>query len=333
MRIAVIVPLGRLDYMTGTILDGLIQLEKEDPELEFRINETSSDWRNFSVKSLILDDKQFVSFARSADLVFFIDGKDGTDYKLADLIGRWDKTVFIDGSEPGKNGRFDFELQSLYLNKKTKAYGAINREMLSKCALYCRREKPYIDGILPLPFGIESKYTEHYNEDVKKDIDFVCIFGQDEYPLLRRYSQAVLIDYCQAQGFTAVTAKTKNSDEFYNLLSRAKVGISVGGGGYDTARFWEILGNNCILFTEKIDVFQLDSEILKFDRIIEFSNLFDFKYELEKLGKYLKNGYNDKEMLIEYQKVLSLHSGSARIRSILDEAGRRIISDDRGKSS
>ncbi|HLC95201.1 MAG TPA: glycosyltransferase, partial [Patescibacteria group bacterium] len=113
------------------------------------------------------------------------------------------------------------------------------------------------------------------------------------------------------------TQKTKTPEEFRKILASSKVGISVGGGGFDTMRFWEILGNNCILMTENIDIFPSNSKALDYRRVYQFNNLFDFRDQLELIATLLKNGYDQESFQEEYQKILNAHSSKARVRTIL----------------
>ncbi len=251
-----------------------------------------------------------------------------TDYTTINDVGKHNSMVVVDGSETKGLCRNDFDIQRSILNFSYKNYGAIEIDMLSKCTSYFRREKPYIKGIIPLPYGIETRYIS-YNASIKKDIDFVCIFGQEDYSPMRKHCREMLEEYCEKNGFTCVTSKTKGftfdtnktagRDEFYKLLARAKVGISVSGGGYDTARFWETLANNCILLTERIDIFNPDDESLNYKRIIQFNNLYDFQYQLEKLGKHLREEYKQEDLEKDYADILDKHSTKARVEKILYE--------------
>ena len=321
-KIAVITPQYKNDYLTDTVIDGLLSLQQEDKKLEFYM--PSAYFTSLSVKKVSLDRQDFKDFAGTADLILFCWGKGNTDYDLAGEIGRFDKTVFIDGSEIGKNGRFDSGIQKQILDGTYEGNGKIDKEMLQKCALYFRREKPYVDGILPLPFGIESKYSKYYSPDTKKDMDFFCVFGQDEYPVLRKQVQEVLIEFCEENDFSCFTKKT-DQDNFYRTLARSKVGISVGGGGFDTARFWEILGNNCILLTEKIDIYEEGSNRLKYDTVWQFRDLEDFKIQLDKIGVFLKNTYNQKNLQGEYLKIMRDHSSKSRAMEIIQKAREKGI--------
>lgn len=313
-KIAVISPISRPDYLANTILDGLLDLG-----IEFK---TLGNYpAPFSLDNHILPESDFITYAQSADLIILCWGKGSTNFALAEKIDKWDKTIFVDGSELGKDNRYDKEIQDKLVNMTYEGQGAIDQEMLAKCKRYFRREKPYIKGILPLSFGIERRYRTKYNPEIKKDIDIVCIFGQEDYPKMRKEVRQIVEKYAKETGLVAVTKKTKGfnfddstkvagRDEFYSLLARAKVGVSVGGGGYDTARFWEILGNNCALLTEKIDI-----EIpggFDYSRIHEFRDVDDFREKLKQPFDILD--------FDEYNAIIKNHNTKARAKYLLEKS-------------
>lgn len=324
-KIAVITPIVKSDYLANTVLDGLITLKKES-YLDFKV--TDDYPTPFPMNDYILKEDEFIKYAIDSDLIILAWGKNSTNFQLVEKINRWDKTIFIDGSETGKNNRFDQVIQNKIIEGKYDGIGAINNEMLNKCKAYFRREKPYINGIKPFPFGIETRYTKYFNKDIKKDIDFTCIFGQEDYPKMRNEARVMLEKFSKKNNFVCMTKKTRGfnfddstkvagRDEFYEILARTKVGISIGGGGFDTARFWEILGNNCILLTEKIDIKAPEGKDFNYNRIHEFSNLEEFENKLAELGDYIRNSYNQDSMISEYNQILKDHSARSRVMSII----------------
>lgn len=332
MKIAIIPPTEHSDYLLTTILDGVLDLQTEGVAIECKF---IKGYPHYFAKEAIaceLDYEQFLAYAKSADVIFLAYRYKETDLKTAEKINRWDKTVFIDGSECKHDNRLDSRIQYDILRGTHRGPGAVQYELLKKSALYVRREKPYLDGIFPFPFGIERRYKK-YNASTVKDIDFVCIFGQNAYPQLRKYVTYVLEEFCRNNGFTYVTEQTDGFEHdqkkvsgregFFDILARAKVGISVGGGGFDTLRFWETLANNCLLLTERIDIFHPDSTALKYDRIYECNNLFDFLFYMQKIGTYLRNEYDQTALHEEYGKIIQEHSTKARVRNLLQELYRR----------
>lgn len=312
-KIAVILPLGKPDYLANTVLDGLIDLGTE-------FKTTSNYPAPFPLEPHILPEGEFVEYARNADLIILCWGKGATNTALAEKIGKWEKTVFVDGSELGKDRRSDPVITEAVKAMTYDGIGAIDKEMLAKCKKYFRREKPYVNGILPFPFGIERRYR-HYNPEIKKDIDIVCIFGQEDFPKMRKEVREMVEKFGKKNKLVTATKKTSGftfddstkvagRDDFYGLLARAKVGVSVGGGGYDTARFWEILGNNCALLTEKIDI-QIPGEC-NYSRVVEFKNAEEFAEKLELLPS------NFPELTLEeYNRIIENHSTKARVEYLL----------------
>ena len=337
MKIALIAPINKEDYLTNTVIDGLMDLHTESADYICRISSSCNTY--LPIKDWCLQDDAFIRFAGEADIIILCWGKNTTDYALAEKIGRWDKTVFVDGSEVGLNRRFDLQIRDAIIGGTYSGLGAIEMNMLKKCALYFRREKPYIDGIIPFPFGIEKRYIP--SEVAKqRDIDFTCIFGQDEYPTLRREVRTYLEQFCRKNGFTFRTKSTNGSRiarmlhwvprdggrrSFYNILSRTKVGISVGGGGFDTARFWEILGNGCFLMTENIDIFEKDSKVLDYRRVVQFKDLVEFKVRLSEVAASLRDEYDQSAAQDDYRNILKAHSSKARALVILENARKKGI--------
>jgi hypothetical protein len=330
IKIAVILPFGRGHYTANTLLDGLFSL-RQSGRLDFKI---SPDYpAPFSLEGASLSRELFSDYAKEADLIFLVYAKHGNNMELARSIDCFHKTIFIDGSELGGDRRYDAAIARAVVEGRYEGDGAIHAKMQKECPLYFRREKPYLDGIIPFPFGIERRYVR-YNHNVKKDIDFVCIFGQEEYPALRKEAKEWLVAYCKKEGLVAVTEQTKGfsfddatkkagREDYYDFLARAKVGVSIGGGGFDTARFWEVLANNCILLTESIDIYEPGSHALSYSRIHQFKNMYDFAYHVKNITAFLRSGYDPMANFSEYENILSKHSSLARVEEILSKAKQK----------
>jgi len=314
--IAIINPIPA-DGLTRTVVDGMLKLQSEG-FLDFKLC-AKFDYQ-LDTSAYVLEGENFIEYARGVDLILFCYSKRGMNRGIADMVDRWNKTVYIDGGEIGKNGRYDENICKRISDLSWSENGKIDIEMLNKCPLYMRREIPYIRGIKPLPFGVESLYYQYYDRSVEKDIDFFCVFGQDEYPRLRSDVTKYIRKFCRKNNFTCFTDRTKSREDFYRTLARSKVGISIGGGGFDTFRFWEILGNNCYLLTEKIAIYEPESKRLDYERIKEFSDLETFKVRLEEMASFIRDGYDKSNLDTEYQKILAEHSSRARVLEIIREA-------------
>lgn len=331
-KVAIITPKEHSDYLVSDVVDGVLDLVSSGVQIECRFPKGYPHHFGLEGDVCELEKKDFIEYARDADIIFFGYRYKDADIDLAKKIDQWHKTVFIDGSECKHDKRFDPRIQHDILTDSYDGPGKIQYEMLSKCTLYLRREKPYISGIMPFPFGIQRRYRV-YTPDTHKDIDFVCIFGQDTYPELRTYVKKTLQEFCVKNGFSCVTSHTKGfgydstkeagREDFYQTLARARVGISIGGGGFDTLRFWETLANNCLLITERIDIFPPNSQALSYNRIFECNNLYDFMFYFEKLGAFLKAGYQQSALEEEYQQILTQHSTKQRVTEVLFELHTR----------
>lgn len=330
-KIAVVTPVNSDDFYCDTVLDGLAQLKKGQPALDFFYsNHYPHPFDSDFTKKFGLPKDKFENFGKTADMVILLHGKYGTDYDFVERLAAWDKTIFVDGSEIGKNRWREPEIQYQIISGEYMGLGAPDKEMQKKCRLYFRREKPYMDGMIPFPLGIESRFMKYCAQNKEKDIDFACIFGQEQYPVTRRYTTELTEKFCKENGFTYHTKKTYkiplikrgpfSPDKSYEIWSRAKVGVSTGAAGYDSRRFWEILGNNCLVIAERIDLYHPDSVALNYKRIFQYNNLYDFEYQLKKMGEFLRSGYNQKDLDEEYQKILKEHSTKARVMMIIDEA-------------
>ncbi len=335
-KIAVVTPTQRDDFYVDTVLDGLSELQKENPNLEFYYpdyypssdNSTYPTPKGFS-KEARMSREKLLSFAKGADLIILGHGKYGIDYDFVEEIDGWNKTVFIDGSEIGKNKWRDLTLQLEIIRGTYEGPGAPNKKMQKLCRAYFRREKPYTNGMIPFPLGIESRYSKHYDPNKEKDIDFACMFGQEDFPLTRKYAGELVEKFCKKNGFTYHTKKTHklpisrgplSQEKYLKTLARTKVGISTGAAGYDSRRFWEILGNNCLVIAERFDLFEPDSDAMNYKRIFQYNNLYDLEYQLEKVGEFLRNGYNQEGLNVEYKEILKRHSTKARVMTIINEA-------------
>ena len=132
-KIAIVTPEVKNDYLTDTVIDGLISLRNE-MDLEFYAPEgystKVSDFKSF------LATIPFLEFADKADLILFCWGKGNTNYELINRINRFNQTVFIDGSEVGGNRRFDSDIQKQLLEGTYDGNGRVDEVMLKKCVLY-----------------------------------------------------------------------------------------------------------------------------------------------------------------------------------------------------
>src|SRR3989338_6013175 len=136
-KIAVLTPTERDDFYCDTVLDGLALLKKENSELQFFYPEYyPHPFGNAFTKQFGLSKEKLADFAKKADIIILFHGKYGTDTALIDELYGWDKTVYVDGSEIGKNKWRDPEIQYQIITGTYGGQGAPNKEMQKKCRLY-----------------------------------------------------------------------------------------------------------------------------------------------------------------------------------------------------
>ena len=102
-KIAIVNPTRR-DGLFSTVLDGLQELKKSH-DIDIRLSQEFLYFPELS--KYILSREHFIDYAKEADLIFVGWGQEGINYKLLKTINRWDRSIFFDGSEVGKNRRFD----------------------------------------------------------------------------------------------------------------------------------------------------------------------------------------------------------------------------------
>ncbi len=229
---------NRNDYLAGTVLDGFAALQEKGNDIKVVLPDYVQLSKLAFPRLQRLSSKDFIRVAKEADLILLFNSGLKVEEEIMEEIGAWDKTFFIDGSELGGNNRLDARILDDLEKGLYRGAGAVRSDLLGKCAGYFRREPPYFPGIIPFPFGIERRHVK-YKRATKKDIDFVCIFGQEQYPPLRKEVRLALEEFCQQNGFSYKTKQTKlpffniysklAQWRFSRLLARAKVGISVCG--------------------------------------------------------------------------------------------------------
>lgn len=305
------------DYLADTVFDGLLALTKEN-SVNFFINQSPNHLAKEN-KKRTLKLEHLKDFLNKADLIILaISGRSSRE----DLIpeGVWHKVVVVDGREAGKTKMFAENFQA----------GILAREdLLDKVKLYFKREGPYEGKVKALPFGILSEY-QRWQPEIKKDLDFTCVFGQEVCPPERKQIREMVEKFCTENNLQCFTKSTRSfffgpyskfaRKRFWKILARSKIGISIRGAGMDTVRFWEILGNNCGLLTDNIGVFENPKQELNYSRIIEFGepkDLGNFKLKLKEVKELLDKNpefFNEQE---EFEKILVKHDSKSRVLSIL----------------
>jgi len=95
------------------------------------------------------------------------------------------KTVFVDGSEVGKS-RFDVIFKKQFWKRLMKTMENKQRDAWKMWLRTFVEKNRIVEGIEPLPMLSTNVWWEKVTQNLEKDIDFFCVWGQDEFPILRR---------------------------------------------------------------------------------------------------------------------------------------------------
>ncbi|MFC1648314.1 glycosyltransferase [Nanoarchaeota archaeon] len=168
----------------------------------------------------------------------------------------------------------------------------------------------YDDRILPLQFSIPERLFK-----AKKSIDILFIGTMSSRK--REKVLELVENYAKRNQLKAVTKITSKLSwkEYIELLSSAKVCISMRGAGMDTFRYWEIPCAGSLLLSEEplIDIpnnFKDKESAVFFKSLVELEEKLDFLFSNPKvIPKITKKGR---------EKVLKYHTTKERAKRVLN---------------
>jgi len=313
MKIVVIPPRDKLDYLAETIIEGLY---KNGADIY------SSDAGNGIRAGDVYSDRQIVEHSKDCDYIFVIWGKvknqfPGPKYYLVNEINRKEKTVYIDGSEWTYTGRPEKgQLVESRTGDFTRRRGNawINESMYIKSKWYFKRECYEQDldrGIIPLLFG--SVDRNFYNKSVEKKYDIFCSYGHLNEGLRRE-----TLNLCRKlkdEGYNVIVEGGFSYEEFKKKLKSSWIGIDAWGGGDCCARLWEILANNTMVMTQQYNI-KFPNDFTDGENIVKYKTIEEFE---SKIRRYL-NDKNEMERISEngYKHLLKYHTAQKRVEYILD---------------
>jgi len=321
MKIVVIPPKQKLDYLAETIIEGLYKNN---------IDVYSSDLGNGIKEEDVYSDEEIIEHSKNADYIFVIWGKivrenrygvhpeyPGPKYHLLDRINKIDKTVFIDGSEWTYTGYTEKgQLAATRAGDFSRRRGNpwINESMFEKSKWYFKREcyDEDIDrGLIPLLFG--SVDRNFFNGSVEKKYDIFCSYGH-----LNDGLRAETFNVCRKlkdEGYSVVLDRGLSYEVFKEKLASSWIGIDAWGGGDCCARLWEILANKTMAMTQTYNI-KFPNDFTDGKNIVKYENIDEFE---TKIRSYLK--YKEEIKRISdngYQYLLDFHTSEKRVKYILD---------------
>ena len=282
MRIAVISPYKKLDYLAETVIEGLY---KSDIEVKFY--QPGNGAKPTDVIAL----SDFYKYADSADYIFAIWGKKkgthpGIDYNVVKRINRPDRTVFIDGREWTYSGQPEQGqvVEAKWNPKRRRGSEWVNMDMLNYCKWYFKRECYPEDvnlGIIPLLFGAVDRY---YNvSEQEKSIDVFCAYGQINDGL--RAETESVCKRLKGEGYNIVVGGEYDYDTYKDILAQSYIAVDAWGGGDCCARLWEILANKTCAFTQKYNIL-FPYKFTDSKNYVEYETIQEFE---TKIRYYLNN--------------------------------------------
>jgi hypothetical protein len=315
MKIVVISPKDKMDYLAETIIEGLYA---NDVEIY------ASDAGNGIKPNDVYSDFDILKHSKTCDFIFVIWGKviggyTGPKYYLHDMINLPHKTIYIDGSEWTQTGHPKHNQVKLAKADQTLRRGMpwINEKMLTSCNWYFKRECYPADvelGIIPLLFGTLDR--NFYNETTDKEYDVFCAFGQ-----LNDGLRSEITEVCRkikSDGYNVIVDSGMEYDEYKMKLSKSYISIDSWGGGDCCARLWEIFANKSCAFSQRYNI-EFPDKFIDGVSFVEFDTINNFE---DKLRYYLYN--REKTLAIAeagYDHMMKYHTAKYRVEYIFNMIG------------
>ena len=190
--------------------------------------------------------------------------------------------------------------------------------------------------IRPFPMGLEKRFQGVFNPNPEFELscmvtphladraELIDILKTMNYP--RMFIGAIppmdadvqwMVDHgaCHPDAIKFGGAGFMQNRSYYEQIQNSRACISVPGGGFDTLRFWEILGQGSLLISKRIAIkipypLQEREHYIAFDTLEELEEILGWLYEKpEEADKIRRQGY-------EYAK--KYHTSHARARYFLD---------------
>lgn len=293
MKILVITPILKEDYLATSVIEGL---KKTHHEIYY------TDKGNGVDKTI--NDNEFIKHSKDCDYIFAIWGKSKFNniqepkFYLIDKVNGWNKTVYIDGSEYNYTG----------FRGKTKEL--LNPIFKQKAKYYFKREclpEHVNEGIIPLPFAaLDSYFNTNF---FKKEIDILCSYGQIETGL-RKES----LDVCHEFEKLNFTVKTNFTKNYTDAIRKSFITIDAFGAGECNARMWQIMSNNSCLFAQKYNI--IIPNLKEGIHYVSWISKQDLK---DKIFYYLNNKVELEKIINQsYKNILVNHTSEKRVKYIFD---------------
>ena len=198
------------------------------------------------------------------------------------------------------------------------------------------------DRVHAFPFGIEERFQAQFNSDpdfelscmlrphLKGRADVIDIVLRKKHPRTfigmisakqRDVNWMIERGACRPDMIGEGGIGFAQNMEYYSQIRNSRACISVPGGGFDTLRFWEILGMGSLLISKRVPL-QMPHPLIDgihykaFDTREEFEQVIDWLYaNPEEADQIRRQGH---------EHALKYHSSRARAEYFMDIAGCKL---------
>ncbi len=242
-----------------------------------------------------------------------------TDYEaLLPHLGSKVKTVFIDGGDWNTIGGDLKRLNGADMYQRViskRPFDAIfKREYL--------KIESYPENVYPLPFSINSsRYSRARQHPYRYDVAFWAV---ESHPIRKQVFDFIEPLYdCALNGSVPnqVARQYKRKGVFYfEELKRTRISLNFRGTGWDTLRFWEIMGLGAFMISQRPEIvipyeFEEGKEIVYCqDDLSDLKSLCDFYLKNEKARNTIARN--------AFEKAMRFHTDEARAKYIVDTLKR-----------
>jgi len=276
---------GSPDYLVDIVADGLIRLlGRENVHLNFNRMATE----DVTKSQLFIGFKEPNTFAYHESDVLVASTRVPVN-EISDWINRTGRrnVAVLDGEDDG----------------------TLRAQFLSVARAYFKREyftgATYAPTIHPLPF---AAIPEPYEPAPARDIP--VIFSSKYTSPIRKDIEGFL------QGrWPGSVPGIKPKGEYNSILSRALVGVSARGAGWDTYRYWETAYFGCALVAQRMPIY-VPGNFVEGSEAVFFGDAEEFK---RRILEVLSNGARAKALgAAAREACLSRHLSTHRAKAVLD---------------
>lgn len=223
------------------------------------------------------------------------------------------KTVFIDGGDHPEIGGDFIRLRCPEIYDRVASLRPFDyifkREYL--------KNKAYGEAIFPLPFSVQtSKYPSITDESYKYDVAFWAVESHPIRTEVLKYLQNRFD--CPANG----TVQNQNFHSYarkgrfyFEELNNTKISLNFRGTGWDTLRFWEIMGLKSFMISQRLQI-EIPNDYTEGKEIIYCA---DDLSDLEELCNYYLKHETKRQAIVEkaFEKTMTFHTVECRAQYIL----------------